>query len=150
MVSTLAPTYQDTNSILLEKILRLCNQLNGGPVSEPNYFPEGSAPLRGDTINVALQKICGALNVLATGGGIPPSGAAGGDLKGTYPNPLIDQISFEDGASDVWIRGGTEHWVYDLFTGFYYKRYIDSEETGMPQDITDFTNPKTHAELMAM
>ena len=123
MVSSLAPTYQDTNSILLEKILRLCNQLNGGPVSDPDYFPEGSTPLRGDTINISLQKICGSLYGITTGGGgvYPPvtgsyiytgsgdpNGSQTADAGSIYfdistPSSPVQWIKTTNGSNTGWI-----------------------------------------------
>ena len=106
MVSTLAPQPADTNNILLEKILRLCNQLNGGPVSEPYYFPEGSTPYRGDTNNIALQKICGALYNLTSSGGGPGTWGVDG-------NNVVRKIA--------------NVYVLDDFTGLYHAIEATSE-----------------------
>lgn len=75
----------------------------------------------------------GALQTMPTG--LPPSGAAGGDLQGTYPNPVVHQvhgIEMQSGtptAGDVWLyEGAPAKWQHQPLPASHVTN--DSSVTG--------------------
>ena len=78
---TTSPNPNDTRLVVLFKILGALNNANGGPVSSPTFFPEGSAPLKNDTEWKLLQKILGAANAI--------SGTFSGETIGTNGDSFV-------------------------------------------------------------
>lgn len=130
MVPTLEPQPSDTEHVLLEKILRLCNQLNGGDVSQPTFYPEGSEPRDSDTINRLLKKIAGSLYVLnETGGsGGTPLNYFSGRAAAKASTVLVDNRIYYVDSSPAGFSGGF----------FYYDS--SSGETADDIDVLDPTS----------
>lgn len=75
----------------------------------------------------------GALQTMPTG--LPPTGAAGGDLSGTYPNPNVDRIHGIDmqsgtpSAGEVWLyEGSPAKWQHQHLPAIHVTN--DSAVTG--------------------
>lgn len=90
---TTTPNQQDAEAVILSKILAALNIANGGPVSSPSFYPEGSTPMRLDNAYKTLQKILGAANAIATGGG--------GDLT-ALENAVFGGANVPNSTLELW------------------------------------------------
>ena len=80
--------------------------VTGSPITT-----SGTIAITGAGTSSEYIKGDGTLGTTATS--LPPSGSAGGDLSGTYPNPTVDGIHGIDmqsgtpSADEVWVYGGS-------------------------------------------
>jgi hypothetical protein len=114
-----APQPTDTIEVAAIRALLAANIINGGPVPFPSFYPEGSKPLNGDTLQKTMQKINGALYAMSGGGsgGKAIEAYSGtGNPNGVVTATAVPAVYFQtDAGNTIWSKtsnaGTNTGWV---------------------------------------